>query len=215
MHAGTAPAPLPGHVMKRTLLSFALLTLPAFTLAGGTSHWRHSSEADFRKGKMDNVVATNLGDLKLSRAVKGLLDQDPRVTAVYALAEGADGTVYAGTGPHGIVLQLKGEKLSTLATLDDENVFSVLVDKGGQLLVGTGGEKGRILRVDPTKPGEKATEIFAADGVQYVWKIVQTTDGVLYAATGPTGQIHEIRPDGNKTILFDCDENNVLSLLSD
>jgi hypothetical protein len=201
--------------MRKALVSVALLAVPALTFGGGTSHWRHSSEGEFRKGKMNNVVATNLGDLKLSRAVKGLLDQDPRVTAVYALAEGADGTVYAGTGPHGIVLQLRGEKLSTVATLEDENVFSVVVDKGGQLLVGTGGEKGRILRIDPSKPGEKATEVFSFDGVQYVWRIVQTADGVLYAATGPTGQIHQINPDGTKSVFFDCDENNILSLLSD
>src|SRR5688572_19220036 len=201
--------------MKRAWVSVALLAVPAFSFGGGTSHWRHSSEADFRKGKLNNVVATNLGDLKLSRAVKGLLDQDPRVTAVYALAEGADGTIYAGTGPHGIVLQLKGEKLSTLATLEDENVFSVIVDKGGHLLVGTGGEKGRILRIDPAKPGEKPTEVFASDGVQYVWRIVQTADGVLYAATGPTGQIHQINPDGSKSVVVDGEENNILSLLSD
>ena len=50
-------------------------------------------------GKFHNVVATNLGDLKLSRSVKTLLDQDPKIAAVYSLAEAKDGTLYAGTGP--------------------------------------------------------------------------------------------------------------------
>ena len=181
--------------------------------AAGPSRWTHSSEADFKKGTFDSVVATNLGDLKLSRAVKVLLEQDPRVSTVYALAEGPDGTIYAGTGPKGIILKVTGEKVGTLATLDDENIFSLLVDRNGRLLAGTGGERGRILRVNPADG--KSEEFFAAEGVQYVWQIRQTADGTIYAATGPNGQIHEIKPDGTRAILFDGDESNILSLISD
>jgi hypothetical protein len=39
-----------------------------------TSHWVHTNEADFKKGTFRNVVATNLGDLKLSRAVKTIVE---------------------------------------------------------------------------------------------------------------------------------------------
>src|SRR5215471_1147845 len=100
--------------MIKNITTGVLMTILVSTLWGGTSHWTHTSEADFKKGKFQNVVATNLGDLKLSRAVKTLLEQDPRVGAVYTLAEGPDGTIYACTGPQGIVLQLKGDKVSTL-----------------------------------------------------------------------------------------------------
>lgn len=201
--------------IRHSLASLAVCALAVPALAGGTSHWTHSTEADFRKGKFDNVVATNLGDLKLSRAIKTLLEQDPRVSAVYALAEDKDGTIYAATGPQGIVLQLKGEKVSTLATLEDENIFSLLVDRDGKLLIGTGGEKGRILRLDLGQPNAKPAEFFAAEGVQYIWKLVQTPDGNVYAATGPNGQLFEIKSDGSNSVLFDSDENNLLSLISD
>src|SRR4029077_1221630 len=97
---------------------FLLTTLFATTaFAVTTSHWVHTNEADFKPGTFHNVVATNLGDLKLSRAVKTLLEQDPKIGAVYALAEARDGTIYAGTGPQGVVLQVKGEKVSTVAQL--------------------------------------------------------------------------------------------------
>jgi len=39
------------------------------------------------------VVATNQGDLKLSRAVKTILEQDPEISAVYCMAEGKDGVI--------------------------------------------------------------------------------------------------------------------------
>ncbi|HEV8292164.1 MAG TPA: two-component regulator propeller domain-containing protein, partial [Tepidisphaeraceae bacterium] len=146
--------------MRNSILLFVICALAPLAFGAGASHWNHTTEADFKKGKFNNTVATNLGDVKLSRAVKTLLEQDAKITAVYALAEAVDGTIYAGTGPQGIVLSLKGEKVSTIATLDDANVFSLLIDADGKLLIGTGGEKGRILRVE--KSGEKPVEIFSA-----------------------------------------------------
>jgi hypothetical protein len=178
----------------------------------------HTNEAEFKKGTFRNVVATNLGDLKLSRAVKTIVEQDAKVSAVYCLAEGPDGTVYAGTGPNGVLLRVKGEVVSKIYEPDGmNNLFSLLMDAQGRLLIGTGGEKGQILRIaDPAaeKPA-KPEEVFASKDVQYVWSMRQTQDGNVYAATGPNGQVHEIRPDGSTSVLLDSDENNVLSLLSD
>ena len=47
-----------------------------------TGNESHTNEADFKNGTFQNVVATNLGDLKLSRAVKTVLEQDAKVSAV-------------------------------------------------------------------------------------------------------------------------------------
>ena len=198
------------------IIPLLIVVLTSSALAVGTSHWTHTTEADFKAGKFDNVVATNLGDLKLSRNVRTIVHQDARVSAVYALAEGADGAIYAATGPQGVLLRVNGDKVETAAVLGDNvNLFAVLVDAQGNLLVGTGGEHGQIFRVDPRKPDQKPTEIFSAAGVQYVWALRQTPDGNLYAATGPNGQLFEIHPDGSNKVLFDTEENNLLSLVSD
>jgi hypothetical protein len=153
----------------------------------------------------------------LSRAVKTILEQDAKVSAVYALAEGPDGSVYAGTGPHGILLRVKDDKVTRVYESDETaNIFSIVVDAKGQLLLGTGGEAGKILRIaDPNAREAKAEEVFAEKDVQYVWAVKQTPDGNLYAATGPNGQLFEIKPDGSKSVLLDSDENNLLSLVSD
>src|SRR5687768_17373397 len=78
------------------------LAVDAFAV--GTSRWTHTSETDFKPGTLHNVVATNLGDLKLSRAVKTILEQDPRISSVYAIVQAKDGTIYAATGPQGVLL---------------------------------------------------------------------------------------------------------------
>ena len=200
--------------LTRQLLAWVpciALAAPAFAV--GTSTWKQTNENDWKDGTFDNVVATNLGDLKLSRAVKTLLEQDPRVSSVNALAQAPDGTVYAGTGPRGVLLRVKGDAVEEVTKVDDAQIFSVLVDAKGDVLVGTGGERGRVLRVH--KQGEAPSELFAAEGVQYVWSIRQTADGNLYAATGPAGQLFEIKPDGSHRVLLDTDENNLLSLITD
>jgi hypothetical protein len=189
-----------------------MLIAGSSTFAVATSHWTHTSEADFKAGTFHNVVATNLGDLKLSRAVKTFLGQDARISSVYAMVEAADGTIYAGTGPQGIVLSIKNQKVETIAVLGENTLItSLLIDHKGRLLIGTSGEKGQIYRINAA--GEKPKELFATDGCQYIWSMVQTADGMIYAATGPEGQLFQIKPDDTHELVFESDENNLLTLL--
>jgi hypothetical protein len=189
-----------------------LLSSPLFAVT--TSHWSQNNEADFKAGKFHNVVATNLGDLKLSRAVKSLLEQDPKIGAVYSLAQAEDGTIYAGTGPQGVLLSIKDDKVSTVLELGDgTDIYSLLVDSNGALLIGSSGEKGKVLEID--HPGEKPHTLFDAEGVQYIWSMVRTGDGNLYIATGPNGELFELKPDGTRTTILKTDDNNFICMLSD
>src|SRR3954471_10631314 len=161
--------------MRRIIL-LSTLFLASEAFAAQTSHWSQTNEADFNNGTLHNVVATNLGDLKLSRAVKTLLEQDAKVSAVYALAQAKDGTIYAGTGPEGVILQIKDDKVTEILKLDDTtNIFSLAIDNDGALLIGTGGETGKILKlVNPAAKDAKPKELFTAEGVQYIWCLRQT-----------------------------------------
>jgi hypothetical protein len=161
-----------------TILS---LVLTPIALGVGTSRWTHTTEADFKAGTFDNVVATNLGDLKLSRATRTLLSQDARISAVYAMAEMPDGSIYAATGPQGVLLRITGDKVETAAELgDNANLFALHVDAQGRLLIGTGGAKGVIYRMD--KPGEKPVSIFTSDEAQYIWAIASALTSVSAAS---------------------------------
>ncbi|HSZ58414.1 MAG TPA: PKD domain-containing protein [Tepidisphaeraceae bacterium] len=198
----------------KSIICLVTCLFTAIALGVTTSTWTQTSQEDFKKGTLDNVVATNLGVLKLSRAVKTLLEQDPRISSVNALAQGADGAIYAGTGPQGVLLQIKDQSVSTVATIDDAtNLTSLIVEDSGRLLVGTAGEKGRVLAID--KPGAKPHALFESDGIQYIWALCEASDGNVYAATGPTGKLFEIHPDGSHRLLLESGENNLLSLICD
>jgi hypothetical protein len=204
-----------------------MLVVPAFGVT--TMYWTQTNEADFSSGNLDGVVATNLGNLKLSRAVKTLFDEDPHISVVYSMAQTPNGTIYAGTGPEGVLLSIKDGKTSTVLNFtaagandanqnaDDaggeKNIFALCAEPNDALLIGTGGSMGRVLRLDPGS--NKPKELFRNDAVQYVWGIVRTDDGKIYAATGPSGKIYEISPDGSSKVLLDTGENNVLCLISD
>lgn len=193
----------------------AILLLSSGTALGiHTSHWVQTTEADFQAGTFHNTVATRLGNVELSRQVKTLLRQDPKVSAIYAIAQTPDGTIYAATGPQGVLLQYKGGKVSHAAELPDQaNLLSLLVDRAGRLLIGTGGQSGQIFAID--KPGDKPHPIFSPKAVQYIWAMCQAPDGNLYVATGPNGQLFQIAPDGKSKILLTSKENNLLSLAFD
>jgi hypothetical protein len=195
------------------LACVAAIVVPARAVS--TSHWTQASEADFKDGTLHDVVVNNLGDVKLSHAVKVIQQEDPNVTTVNCLAATADGTIYAGTGPRGILLSVKDDKVSTVAAVEGSiNILCLLVDDQGRLLIGTGGAKGMVLRID--KPGDTPKEICSPDGVQYIWSLVETPDNQIYAATGPNGQVFQIKPDGSQSELYkSADENNITSMISD
>src|SRR5437016_1249573 len=103
-------------MFRRMMMLAALWAGPA--MAVQTSHWNHTNEAEFKKGTMHNVVATNLGEVKLSRAVKMILEENAKVSAVYAMVEGPDGAIYAATGPHGVLLRVKDDHATPVAEFE-------------------------------------------------------------------------------------------------
>jgi hypothetical protein len=158
-------------------LIFALWASPAGAVT--TEFWQEHQPEEFEKGKCDGTVISSLGRVLLGRAETEVIKPNDDVDFVNALAQGPDGPLYAATGPSGIVYRIAGGKTETLCKIEGEsNLFSLLVAADGSLLVGTGGEVGRIYRVtkdgqvslwfDPTRtvPVKQATSKEAAKGAE-------------------------------------------------
>jgi len=195
------------------VLVAAAATAFAAVASAKTQTFLETNEDQFAKGEADGVVATSLGTLRLGRDLESLLAETEGVDYVARLAEGPDGSVYAVTGGTGRIYRAKGGKVSLFATLDDHYLFSVVVDKNGDLYVGSGGTKGRVWRVTPQEKGDpKAELIFEADDVKYVWDLAWLADGSLAAATGDEGKLYRIQPNRKAEVLIDTEADHILCL---
>jgi len=192
-------------------LVLAVALAAAAAVAAGTQVFVETNEEDFAAGRSEGVVWTNLGTLRLGRALDTLLAETDGVDYVADLAEAPDGSIYAVTGGAGRVYRLKDGKVALYATLPDKFLFSCAVGPKGTLYVGSGGTKGRIFRLEPAGAGEpKAEAIFEHPDVKYVWGLVWQKNGTLAAATGDKGLLLAVTPDGKSETLIDSEAAHVL-----
>lgn len=204
----------PTHRRRFPLALLLTATLSAaHTASGQTRTWTHGTEADFRAGTLTGMVVANTGELRLSRGLRPVLVEDGRIGLVLAMAEGADGTVYVGTGPSGRVLAKSpdGTVRTVLELGVGEMVTALHVTPGGTVLVGVSGEVARVVAVS----GEQQTELLPETGAAYVWAIRQAPGdaGRLYFATGPTGQLYSTpSADQPAEEWLDLEEDNLTAL---
>ncbi len=191
----------------------AALTAATPATAVKTATWRHTQPKDFSEGTFDQTVVTSRGELMLGRDVKVIHAAKGEADVVNALARGPDGALYAATGGDGIIYRIVNDETRVFAKLPDKNVFSLVFAKDGSLLAGTGGQRGRIFRVDADG---QARPFFEPEDVKYIWAMVRASDGVLYAATGTDGKIFRIEPTGKDSkVLFQARQKSVLCLITD
>jgi len=195
------------------LLAVVALAMPAAPAgAVKTALWTHEQPSDFTAGKLDNLVTTSQGELMLGRQIDRLLEAGDRFDAVNALAQAADGRLYAATGPEGVIYRIDGDKAEPFARLPEgAAAMSLLFAADDRLLVGTGGgEQARIFTIDAAG---RATLFHAPAAATYVWAMARGAGGEIFAATGIEGQLHRIEPDGsNGRVLADLKPRNILSL---
>jgi len=176
-----------------------------------TAVWLHEQPKDFVAGKLDNVVASSLGEVALGRRTEPLY-APPEAEVINALARAGDGKVYAATGPNGVIYQIDGDRVTEFARLPDGGtVLSLLFARDGKLLAGSGGgSQARIHRIDGTG---KATVFYEPKDARYIWAMARGPSGEIYAATGTEGQLYAVDADGsNGRVLVDLKPKNLLCL---
>ncbi len=145
---------------------------------------------------------------RLSEGSAALLFDSPE-RAIFALAIGNNGTIYAGSSPGGLVyaIPLKGEP-KTFARTEDQHVWVLIGDGQGGLYAATGGSVGRVLRI--SKSGDVQEILKTTD--PNVTSLIRASDGTLYAGTDQNGLIYRIRPGDGIDVFYDTSENEVKAL---
>ncbi len=135
---------------------------------------------------------------------------EPEVFAVWA---DPDGTVYAGTSPHGKVYRIpqgkgaKGEKGEVFFDPGATYIWALARAADGALLVGTGTE-GKLFRVD----GKGKGKVLYDSEDTHIRTLAPLPGGDVLVGTAGEGLILRVSPDGHARTLFDAQEPEVVSL---
>lgn len=162
-------------------LSFALA---ASAMAISPGQWSQNTEADFVDGQSDGVVVTNLGDVKLARAITELGAIPEAARIIYDAQEMPGGDLYIAAGPEGKLLRFNDGKAETVLQLKGEQIFALALDTKGELLVAVSGTPSRLTRL----VDGKLQDIVELPESRYIWDLAATEAGVVLA-TGTEGQL--------------------------
>lgn len=187
-----------------------LLSLFFSTMAEAVSPhiWREDSQEAFQRGEPNGVSLTHEGAVTLAPAHKRVADTGEDF--VWALAVGADKTLYIGTGNEGRVYALKpgDERADLLFDSPEVHIFSLAVGPDGAVYAGTS-PGGLIYRM---ASGGEPTE-FCQTGDRHVFALVARPGGGFYAGTGgDRGRVLKIDPRGEAIALYASKDPNVVSL---
>src|ERR1700739_2251749 len=117
----------------RGLLLFSLV---APLSASSPAFWEMTSYQDFIKGKLDSLSLSRDGRLTLAPKLDTVFASGQPV--IWSLAQGPDGTLYAGTGHRGHVYKVTASgQSSVLWTADQPEVFAIAVDSHGVVYAAT------------------------------------------------------------------------------
>ncbi len=168
-----------------------------------------------------DVVEDKRGNLFVATGDEGKLyrvSPDGQVRVVYTspdcqilcLALASDGTVYAGTGPSGLVICIppKG-KTRVLAEDLGSYVWSLAYDEESKTLFAGTGPKGRVYQITP----DGKASVFYATRQEHILCLALGAQGTLYAGTDKGGLVYRIDRKGKGFVVYNAPQGEVRSLL--
>ncbi|HEU0119595.1 MAG TPA: hypothetical protein VFQ91_03650 [Bryobacteraceae bacterium] len=197
--------------MRLSSLVLALAALSA-AFAVDTRFWTFASKDDHDKATLNRLSLRSDGRITLAPASREL--HDSGVSYLWAIARGADGTVYTGGGNPGAatarIFAVKNGQTRVLAELDGLQIQSIALDSAGRVYAATAPD-GKIFRAGSNGKGE----LFYDPRAKYIWSIAFDKSGNLFVATGDRGEIHKVTPQGQGSVFFRTEEEHARSMVFD
>lgn len=181
----------------------------AFQLSGATTAtWELNTYQDFLKGRFQGVALDHDGRLSLAPKLRDVFDSGQPV--IWSIAQGPDGSIYAGTGHRGRLYKMSpAGQTSLLWSSDQPEIFAVTVDPKGAVYAATSPD-GKLYRIE----AGKATEVYAPPA-KYIWSLAGAKDGSLYIGTGEPGNVYRVDPGGKGDLYYETGQTNITSLAID
>jgi hypothetical protein len=175
-----------------------LILAPRFDMIFNTEQTLVWSAVADSKGNVYLGTGHNGKIFKVDSAGKGAMLVDLAELDVLALAVDSKDVLYAGTSPDGKVYKIENGTAKEFFDPKAKYIWSLVFDKQGRLLVGTG-DKGIIYRV--TADGKGST--FYETDETHVVSMAIDRDGNLIAGSDPKGYVYRITPEGKAFVLYD------------
>jgi len=189
-----------------TLALTAGLILPI--RASGPTFWTVATSADFLGGRSDGVFVNSEGIVTPGPTLTNRLTSAP--PQVWALAQGSDGTLWAGTGADGRVLRLRdGQPEEVAYDTEEANVFALAV-AGSRVYAATGPD-GRVYVIEP---GGAARPFFDPEE-KYIWALAVDGQGRLWVGAGNPAVIYRVDAAGTGTAIYKPPAAHVVALALD
>lgn len=163
-------------------------------------------------GQGNLLVATgDEGKLyRVSRDGKVSVAYDSQESQVLCLATAPDGSVYAGTGPGGLIVRLPpGGPGRVIYRIPETYIWSLAYDAHRDVLFAGTGPRGRIYRVTPDGKGS----VFYATKQEHILALATGAGDSLYAGTDKAGLVYRIDGRGKAFVLYQAPQAEVRSLL--
>src|SRR5207237_1420242 len=184
-----------------------LILAPRFDMIFNTEQTHVWSAVADSKGKVDLGTGHDGKIFKIDAAGKGAMLVDLAELDVLALAVDSKDVLYAGTSPDGKVYKIENGKATEFFDPKTKYIWSLLFDKQGRLLVGTG-DKGVIYRVTPDGKGST----FYDTDETHIISMAMDRDGNLIAGGDPKGYVYRISPEGKAFVLYDSGMREIHSV---
>src|SRR6266566_7549089 len=144
---------------------------------------------------------------KVDPSGRGAMMADLSELDVLALAIDGNDVLYAGTSPDGKVYKIENGTPKEFFDPQTKYIWSLVFDKQGRLLVGTG-DKGVIYRVTPDGKGSS----FYDTDETHIISMAIDRDGNLIAGGDPKGYVYRISPEGKAFVLYDSGMREIHSV---
>jgi hypothetical protein len=190
------------------LVAAAAAVLLTDASASGPSFWTIATAADFLKGRSEGVYVSLEGVVTAGPALNNRLTSTPG--QVWSLAQGPDGTLWAGTGGDGRVLRLRpGQAEQTAFDATENNIFALAI--AGSRVYAASSPDGRVYVIE----GDAPARPFFDPEEKYIWSLAVDAAGRVWVGAGTPAVIYRVEPDGTGKALYKPPADHVVSLAID